>query len=66
MFRQPVLYWSGNIVGGGDRSGRHGGVFVEMDDGFVLSVDTPVDRNYFLIELFEVYYLRPGWRSREW
>ena len=25
-----------------------GGVFVEMDDDFVFTMDTPVDRNYFL------------------
>ena len=47
MFRQPALFWSGNIAGGGDRSGRHGGVFVGMDDKFIFRMDTPVVRNYF-------------------
>ena len=32
---------------GGDRSGRHGGVFAGMDDELVFTMDTPVDRNYF-------------------
>ena len=36
------------------------GIFVGMDDEFVFTMDTPVDRNYYLIELFEVYYLRSG------
>ena len=31
-----------------------GGVFVEMDDGFVFTMDTPVDRNF----VFFSHYLR--------
>ena len=49
-----------------DRSGRHGGVFVGMDDSFTFTMDTPFIEINCLIELFEVYYLRPGWRNREW
>ena len=42
------------------------GIFVGMDDEFVFTMDTLVDRIFFLIELFEVNYLRPGWRNREY
>ena len=51
---------------GGDRSGRHG-VVIGLDDEFVFTMDTPVDRffHFFSLELFEVYYLRPRWRNRE-
>ena len=44
--RQPVLFWSGNIAGrGGTGLVVIGGV-VEMDDEFVFTMDSPVDRNY--------------------
>ena len=42
------------------------GIFVGMDDEFVFTMDTLVDRIFFLIELFEVNYLRPGGRNREY
>ena len=42
-----MLFWSGNIAGQWDRSGRHGEVFIGMDDEFVFTMDTPVDRNDF-------------------
>ena len=45
VIRQPVLFWSGNIAGTG--LVVIGGVFVEMDDEFVFTMGTPVDRKYF-------------------
>ena len=32
--------------GGGGRSGHHGGVFVRVNNEFVFTMGTPVDRNY--------------------
>ena len=32
-----LFIWCGNIAGRGDRSGRHGGVFVGMNGEFVLN-----------------------------
>ena len=40
-----------------------GGVFVGMDGELGFTMDTPV--HIFLIELFEFYYMRPGWRNCE-
>ena len=50
-FRQPAIFWSGNIPGWGEQ---------------VWSlVDTPgVDRNYHLLSYyFEVYYVQQGWKA---
>ena len=48
MFRQPVPFRSGNILRAwGSGFVIVGGVFVEMSDEFVFTMDTPVDRNYF-------------------
>ena len=67
VFRLSVLFWSGNISRAwGTGLFVIGGVLVGMDHGFVFTMVTPVDRKYFLIELFEVCFLRPWWRSREW
>ena len=40
------LYGPAPSRGRGDRSG-HGGFFVAMNDGFVFTMDEPVDRNNF-------------------
>ena len=59
-FGQPVPFWSGNIAGrGGTGLVVIGGVVVEMDDEFVFTMDTLADRNVFLIEVYDDYYLRP-------
>ena len=43
-----------------------GGVFVGMDDEIAFTMDTPLSIEIiFLMELFCVYYLWPGWRNRE-
>ena len=48
VFRQPVLFWSGNISRAwGTGLVVIGGVFVGVDDEFVFTMDAPVDRNYF-------------------
>ena len=53
VFRLPVLFWSGNISRAwGTGLVVVGGVFVEMDDELFFTMGTPVDRNFFLIELF--------------
>ena len=66
VFRLLVLFCSGNI----SRAWGTGlvvtcRVFVGMDDELTFTMDTPVDKNIFWIILFQVYYLRPGWRNRE-
>ena len=46
VFRLSVLFWSGNISRAwGTGLGVIGGVFVGMDDEFVFTMDTDVDRN---------------------
>ena len=49
VFRQPVLFWSGNISRAwGSGVVIVGGVFVEMnDDLFLRWIHLPVDRNYY-------------------
>ena len=47
-FRQPVLFLIRQHRGaGGTGLVVIGGIFVGMDDEFVFTMDTPVDRNYF-------------------
>ena len=49
MFRQPVLFWSGNISRAwGTGLVVLGGVFVGTDDEFVFTIDTRIDRLFFL------------------
>ena len=52
LVRQHIAGWGTGLV-------IIGGFFVEMDDEFVFTMVTPIDRNTFLVELLEVYYLRP-------
>ena len=48
-FRLPIFFWSGNISRAwGTSLVVIGGVFVGMDDEFVFTMDTPVDRSYFV------------------
>ena len=48
VFRQPVLFLvRQHIAGVGYRSGRHRWGFRRRDDEFVVTMDTPVDPNYF-------------------
>ena len=81
MFRQPVLFWSGNISRAwGTGLVIIGGVFVEMDDGFVFSrwIHLSIDFFFFGSNYLRFIirgqggetvngrqYLRPVWRNRE-
>ena len=80
VFSLSVLCWSGNISRAwGTGLVVIGGGFVEMDDEFVFTMDTPVDRNLFFLSSYmrsiiccqdetvngRQYYLRPVWRKRE-
>ena len=48
VFRLPVRFWSGNTSRAwGTGLVVVGGFFVEMDDEFVFTMGTPVDRSYF-------------------
>ena len=64
-FVSRFFFWSGNISRAwGSGLVIVGGVFVEMNDEFVLRIADGYTylsiEIIILIELFEVYYLRPG------
>ena len=67
VLRLPVLFWSGNmsrawgtglvVIGGGSSEWMINLLLRWIH----LSIEI-----IFVIELFEAYYLRSGWRNREW
>ena len=61
-----MFYSPATSRGGGDRSGRHGGCFVVMNNVSDSAIDTPFDRSLFFVEFFDFDLFAARVESRGW